>query len=283
MNYDTKINIYFFQNRVLKWAFFILIYTFIRFESLYAQQNENNTLNKNKELFETINNTLTYFCYDSTLTLDSSVVLVIYCHGAEERIQKTQKGYVMQRVYQLGHAFAKEDFLFAAGNFTLDPISNTRAITQIEELRKWCQLEFGIYPKIQIIGYSLGGYAVMLYSKKYPKHVSLITTVAGTLINHVWFKYPNSITSIKNIPIRMFHGDKDVNVEYKNSVEFLNFFNKRGFNIKLNTYPDAHHSNIHDRALTDLVNTHKKHRIENGKSQKTEEKKIIYSLIWLLD
>ena len=247
--------------RLFGCTFTVLIAFFLSWNSVYGRQLENDTLNNNKEFFKNINNTLTFFCYDSTLTLDSSVVLVIYCHGAEERIQKTRKGYVMQRVYRWGNAFAKEGFLFAAGNFTLDPISNTLAIAQIEELRKWCLSQLGIHPKIHIIGYSLGGYAVMLYSKKYPQHVALITTVAGTLINHVWFKYPNSINSIKNIPITMFHGDKDVNVEYKNSVEFMNFFNKRGFNIKLNTYKNSNHSTIHNNALNELVETHKMQRV----------------------
>jgi len=246
---------------------------FLIFNTLNAQKNDSDTLYTHKEFFKIINNTFTYFCYDSTQALDSTAVLVIYCHGAEERIQNNPKGYVMQRVMQLGNVFAKEGFLFAAGNFTLDPISNTQAIIQIEELRKWCMSQFGIHPKIQIIGYSLGGYAVMLYSKKYPQHVSLVTTVAGTLINHVWFKYPNSINSIKNIPIRMFHGDKDVNVEYKNSVEFMNFFNKRGFNIKLNTYKNSNHSNIHNNALNDLVETHKMQRVIHSDAMKKAPEK----------
>lgn len=249
------------------YTYFLSLYL-LYYGGLNAQRHLSESTQHNKEFFSVVNNTLTYFCYDSTQAIDSSVALVVYCHGAEERIQKSRKGYVMERVIQLGNAFAKEGFVFAAGNFTIDPISNTIAINEIEELRKWCLRKFGMYPKMNLIGYSLGGYAIMLYSKKYPQHVSLITTVAGTLINHIWLKYPHSLNSIKEIPIIIYHGDKDVNVEYRHSVNFTNFFNKKGFNIKLNTYKNANHSTIHDRAIDDLLKDHKTHRNNTIKAHK---------------
>jgi alpha-beta hydrolase superfamily lysophospholipase len=247
----------FINARNYKWVISGILY-FVYFGNVIVAQ-KNNKINKNIERFYSINNTTTYFCYDSTREINSSLVLVVYCHGAEEHIQKNRKGYVMERVIEWGNKFANEGYLFAAGDFTLDPYSNNKAIAQIEELRAWCVSKYGVQPKMHIIGYSLGGYAVMLYSKKYPQNVSLITTVAGTLINHIWFKNANSLNALKTIPIRMFHGDKDLNVDYKRSVEFENFFKQKGFDVKLNSYKNADHSTIHSRAVNDLIEVHDAH------------------------
>lgn len=93
--------------------------------------------------------------------------------------------------------------------------------------------------RIYLTGLSLGGYGTWLLGSKLPHYFAAIAPLCG-------FYDPKQIESLKDLPIWVFHGDKDPAVPVEKSREMVAALREIGANVQYTEYADGTH-NVWDR------------------------------------
>lgn len=88
--------------------------------------------------------------------------------------------------------------------------------------------------RIYVTGLSMGGYGTWSMAIKYPNRFSAIAPVCGG-------GDPNNAQLLKDLPIWVFHGEKDNTVPFQRSQDMVDALKKAGGIVKFTKYPEAGH------------------------------------------
>jgi predicted peptidase len=88
--------------------------------------------------------------------------------------------------------------------------------------------------RIYLTGISMGGYATWELAIEYPKMFAAIAPICGGGDTY-------NIKKIKNIPVWVFHGEKDKIVKPYKSKQMVNALKNVGGNARITIYPDMRH------------------------------------------
>lgn len=89
--------------------------------------------------------------------------------------------------------------------------------------------------RIYVAGLSRGGYGAWRLAMNYPDKFAAMIVICGASAPK------NYASRIKDIPIWVFHGEKDQTIPVSESIDMVNALKEEGAEVKLTLYPDAKH------------------------------------------
>lgn len=167
-----------------------------------------------------------YIAYPITILKDTPPRLIIYSHGSNTTVSNDKSNLFMNDLKMYGEYFTKRGFAFAASNMQGPNLDSTQSVVDMYNLKTWIQKRYLIKDKVDLIGFSRGGYSTFNYMFKYPKGVNSTALLAPTSKDYTQAQ----LTSIKRIPIQIWHGTSDVNVPLSLSTSLESRYN--GFELK---------------------------------------------------
>jgi len=88
--------------------------------------------------------------------------------------------------------------------------------------------------RIYLTGLSMGGHATWSLAIQYPERFAAIAPVCGR-------GYSQDVLALKEVPVWVFHGEKDDIVSIKDGKKMVKALEDCGANVKFTVYPDAGH------------------------------------------
>ncbi len=178
---------------------------------------------------------------------DERLPLIVFLHGAGER------GTDPSIIKAQGLAKMLDAGLPARAIVLAPQITDSRYVwnnyvDELHELIEQIVDEHNIdRSRISLTGLSMGGYGTWEMGVRFGNYFSALAPICGGGM-------PWRAESLKNIPIRTFHGDADDVVPLSATVEMVDAINRRGGHAELTVLPGVgHHSWVFAYEETDLV------------------------------
>ncbi len=187
------------------------------------------------------------YCVFSPKDIDKNekYPLIVFLHGAGERGQKNGENIEAVLKNGLPNLFLKDDnqkAFLVAPQCPIDEVWDMN----IKELYSFIISLTNIYPidldKITLTGLSMGGFGTWAFACMYPEMLAGIAVVCGG--GMTW-----RANRIKNLPIKVFHGDIDPAVPISYSYEMVDALLKLGNNVEFTIFHNVAH-NSWDYAYT---------------------------------
>jgi predicted peptidase len=104
--------------------------------------------------------------------------------------------------------------------------------------------------RVYLTGISMGGYGAWELAVRNPQRFAAVVPVAGG------YDPKGGLTSaaicfLKDVPVWVFHGQRDRNVPYSESTHAVEALQSCGGNVRLTLYPDADHARSWEQAYLD--------------------------------
>ena len=206
-------------------------------------------IKKNKTLSVDMNRShqLKYLIYFPKDYLTKKYPLVLFLHGAGER-GTNLKDIEIHGLPKLVRNGKKFPFIIIAPQCPLNLWwSDPLPVDLLSELVNDIVMKYGIHKNnVFCTGLSMGGYGTLALSIKNPKLFSAIIPICGGVDIKNFF----DILNLKDLPIWLFHGDKDEVIPLENSQSIYKVLKPVNKNIKLTVYKGVDH-NSWDRAYND--------------------------------
>ena len=206
-------------------------------------------IKKSKTLSVDINRShqLKYLIYLPKDYLTKKYPLVLFLHGAGERgiNLKDIEIHGLPKLVKNGKKFP---FIIIAPQCPLNLWwSDPLPVDLLSKLVNDIVMKYGIHiNNVFCTGLSMGGYGTLALSIKNPKLFSAIIPICGGMDIKNFF----DILNLKDLPIWLFHGDKDEVIPLENSQSIYKVLKSVNKNIKLTVYKGVDH-NSWDRAYDD--------------------------------
>ena len=173
---------------------------------------------------------LIYFPEDYN-RIDKTWPLVMFLHGAGERgtdIELVKKNGPPKLVSEE----KKFPFILLSPQCPEKSWWNNRVLFALlnEVISKYKIDENRIY----LTGLSMGGYATWSLAIEYPEKFAAIVPICGG-------GEPNDVCALKNVPVWVFHGEKDNVVPIKEDINMVEALKQCGGNVKFTRYPETGH------------------------------------------
>jgi predicted peptidase len=159
--------------------------------------------------------------------------LVLFLHGAGERGDDLEKlkAHGPPKLAAQGRRFP---FIILAPLCPKDSWWNNE-INNVIELLDEIESNYNVdRSRIYLTGISMGGYGVWGLAAEIPGRLAAIAPICGG-------GDPANATLIKDIPMWVFHGDKDPTVPLEKSQEMVDAVRAAGGNPRLTVYPGVEH------------------------------------------
>jgi len=177
--------------------------------------------------------------------------LVIYSHGSNTTVTQNMEDQFMRDMQAYGIFFTKYNYIFSASNQHGVNWGSSAAIQDTINLKNWIDENYDIQPKVYLIGFSMGGLPTMNFATTYPDIISKIALLAPTVKSSEWNQ--TRADKLKDIDIKLWHGNKDVNVPYSYSVYFVNKLKGYGKDIEFITLEDKTHFDIDTEYMNEIL------------------------------
>ncbi len=203
------------------------------------------------EIFETIDGQLAYIAVDSKFEEKKDFPIVIYSHGSTYSVTQNPDNQLLKDLRVYADTFIKEGYIFAASNQHGDNWGNAAAIEDTRKLVEYIKTNFKTSEKVYLIGFSMGGLPTMNFAEKYPEGIVKIALLAPTTYATTW----NSarVENIQSIPIKIWHGDKDVNVPYSLTTSFIARLKAHDKEVTLVTIEGKGHWDVDTELIPEIL------------------------------
>lgn len=168
--------------------------------------------------------------------------IVIYSHGSDTTITKSLTSDFMLQMREYGEFFAENNYIFAASAMHGTNWGSDQSIADMLKLVDWIKARYSVKDKIALIGFSMGGLPTFKFAFEYPELVSHIASLAGSTKPSTWTV--SQIQNLQNIKVRIWHGDKDINVKYATSQKMVDKCLDNGVNAELITIENGTHYDV---------------------------------------
>jgi predicted esterase len=204
-----------------------------------------------KELFQDIDGQLSYIAIDTEYGTKTDLPIVIYSHGSTYSVTSNPDNQLLKDLKLYGDAFVKKGYIFAASNQHGDNWGNNLAIEDTRKLIEYLQSNFTSSKNIFLIGFSMGGLPTLNFAAKYPENIVKIALLAPTSYATSWNM--ERVDAIRNIPIKIWHGNKDVNVPYSMTTSLIARLKAYDKEVVLETIDGAGHWDVDTERIEDIL------------------------------
>lgn len=186
--------------------------------------------------------------------------LIFFLHGSGER------GVTIELAKQEGLPElleARKDFPFIVVTPQLPSGFWNEYIDPIDELLTHLEETLPIAPdQLYLTGISLGGFGAWEYALRYPDRFAAAVPIAGGYAFSS-DEVPENICNLKNLPLWVFHGEGDTQVQPYQSQVLVDAIEMCGGDVKFTLYPETDHQSTwvkayDDPALYEWLLAHKK-------------------------
>lgn len=202
------------------------------------------------QIFETIDGQTAYIAIKETFSGKDSLPIIIYSHGSTYTITEDKSNPLLKDLEMYAKEAVKNGYIFAASNQHGDNWGNNQSIEDTRKLIEYINYNFPSSGDIYLIGFSMGGLPTMNFAAKYPERIKKIALLAPTSYATAWNQARVDI--ITEIPIQIWHGNKDVNVPYSMSTSLIKRLSSYGKNVDLITVDGKGHFDIDTELITDI-------------------------------
>lgn len=157
--------------------------------------------------------------------------LVLFLHGSGERGSDVNmvKRHGPPKLVERGKSFP---FILVSPQC---PDDQVWSIEGLDALLNDLEAKYDVdQSRVYVTGLSMGGYATWKMAEAFPDRFAAIAPICG------WSNV-ETVCSLKELPIWVFHGKKDRAVPFERSVELVDSLKKCGGNVQFTVYPDAGH------------------------------------------
>ncbi len=204
-----------------------------------------------EEILTTIEGQQAYICVPTNIEENNPPTVIIYSHGSNTTITDNMNEQFMKDMQEYGILFASHNYIFSASNQHGVNWGNSASIQDMLNLKKWIEERYSIQPKINLIGFSMGGLPTLNFATKYPELIGKIALLAPSIKSAEWNN--TRAQKLKNVEIKLWHGNKDVNVPYSSSVSFVKKLQGYGITIDFVTVEDKGHFDIDTEYMQDIL------------------------------
>lgn len=203
------------------------------------------------EFFPIIDGQQAYVIAPTRINDDTSPILVVYSHGSNTTVTQNTDDPFMKDLKEYGLLFTQYNYIFAASNEHGVNWGNSASLNDINNLIEWVSVNYETHPKIYMLGFSMGGLPTMNFTAKYPEKVSKVALLAPTVRISEWNQ--TRANTIGDIDIKIWHGTKDVNIPFSNSVNFVNGMERYGIDIKFERLDGKTHFDLDTEYMNDIL------------------------------
>jgi len=204
-----------------------------------------------EELFPVIEKQQAYVMAPKNINKKNPPTLILYSHGSNTTVTANMDDQFMKDLQQYGIFFTKHNYIFSASNQHGVNWGNTASIQDTINLKNWVGQNYTIQPKIFLIGFSMGGLPTLNFATTYPELIGKIALLAPTTKSADWNQ--SRADKLKEIDIKLWHGNKDVNVPYSYSVSFVKKMEGYGVNIEFITLEGKGHFDIDTQYMEEIL------------------------------
>ncbi|MBP6976082.1 alpha/beta fold hydrolase [Candidatus Dojkabacteria bacterium] len=182
---------------------------------------------------------------------DNPPILIIYSHGSNTTVTQNMEDQFMKDMQGYGVFFTEHNYIFSASNQHGVNWGSSASIQDTLNLKNWVDDNYDIEPQVYLIGFSMGGLPTMNFATTYPDLISKIALLAPTVKSSEWNQ--ERADKLDGIDIKLWHGNKDVNVPYSYSVYFVNKLKGYGKDIEFITLEGLTHFDLDTEYMNEIL------------------------------
>ncbi len=195
-----------------------------------------------EELFPIIDEQQAYVVVPTRIDSSNPPTLIIYSHGSNTTVTQNMEDQFMKDLQQYAVLFTSHNYIFSASNQHGVNWGSKSAIQDTINIKNWVAENYNIQPKIFLIGFSMGGLPTMNFATTYPEIIQKIALLAPTVKSSEWNQ--TRADKLSDMDIKLWHGNRDVNVPYSYSVSFVKKLSGYGIPIEFITLEGKTHFDI---------------------------------------
>jgi len=204
-----------------------------------------------EELFPVIDGQQAYVVVPTNIKEKNPPTLILYSHGSNTTVTTNMEEQFMKDLQQYGIFFTPHNYIFSASNQHGVNWGNSASIQDTLNLKNWADSNFKIQSKVFLIGFSMGGLPTMNFATTYPKMIEKVALLAPTTKSSAWNQGRADI--LKEMDIKLWHGNKDVNVPYSYSASFVKKLEGYGVFIDFITLEGKGHFDIDTEYMQEIL------------------------------
>ena len=204
-----------------------------------------------EEILQVIEGQQAYIVVPSVIDETNSPTLILYSHGSNTNVTENMEDPFMQDLKNYGLLFTQYNYIFAASNQHGVNWGSSASIQDTLNLKDWINSNYPIQEKVYLLGFSMGGLPTLNFTTTYPELISKIALLAPSTKTSEWNQ--TRADKVKDIDIKIWHGNKDVNVPYSSVVYFVNSMEKWGKDIDFITLEGKTHFDIDTEYMEDIL------------------------------
>ena len=204
-----------------------------------------------EEILQVIEGQQAYIVVPSVIDETNPPTLILYSHGSNTNVTENMEDPFMQDLKNYGLLFTQYNYIFAASNQHGVNWGSSASIQDTLNLKDWINSNYPIQEKVYLLGFSMGGLPTLNFTTTYPELISKIALLAPSTKTSEWNQ--TRADKVKDIDIKIWHGNKDVNVPYSSVVYFVNSMEKWGKDIEFITLEGKTHFDIDTEYMEDIL------------------------------
>jgi predicted peptidase len=186
-------------------------------------------------------NYLLYLPGDYGKDLQRKWPLILFLHGSGERGSDLEllKRQPLPKILDLQKDFP---FVVLSPQLPVEMGNWTGMIEPVKVLLDQIQAGYSIDTHcVYLTGLSMGGFGTWEFALRYPRRFAAIVPIAGGY-RYQSREIPENICDLKDLPVWVFHGGRDINVVPSQSEEMVAALKGCRGNVRFTLYPDADHA-----------------------------------------
>jgi pimeloyl-ACP methyl ester carboxylesterase len=192
-----------------------------------------------------------YISVPTSIDTTNPPSIILYSHGSNTRVISDMYDPFMIDLQGYGKYFREQNFIFAASNEHDENWGNAASIADMLLLQQWIESHYTTSGKIYLIGFSMGGLPTTHFAVKYPENIAKIALLAPTTRTYEWTKA--DAEKMADVDMQIWHGTKDVNIGYSNSVNFVAYMKNLGKDITLVTLEGKSHFDLDTEYMDQIL------------------------------
>jgi len=183
-----------------------------------------------------------YIAIPMEYDLNTPPTIVLYSHGSDTTITKSLTSDFMQQMQDYGEFFTSNNYIFAASAMHGANWGSDASVADMLNLIELIKAEYTTEEKVDLLGFSMGGWPTFAFAFAHPELVSHIASLAGTSKPSTWTN--QQIQTLIPIQVKIWHGDADVNVKYSTSQKMVEKCADNGVDAELITVEGGTHYDV---------------------------------------